>query len=158
MLPFAVEAAAMNVNPLIVTKPPDDEDTFSASAVDNVTIVLSWQETMPFDPPLGFPLPVQLVAPVIVSALLPGVVTGLDHVADPADTLIVSPDEALLMQFCKLDESGVDDQFGLEPLHDACAGSCQNARSKPINSSFLISFAFLVWVVFVVVAGSLSNI
>jgi hypothetical protein len=72
-----------------------------------------------------FPMP----APIMLKPL-PLMVIALDHVADPADTLIVSPLLAFFTQLCMLERSGVEVQVGLDPVHAAIAGDAIKKREN----------------------------
>lgn len=78
-------------------------------------VVLSVQVMAPDVLPLGSPLPVQDVAPMIFTGSVAD--TTDVHVAEPDETFIVSPDDAPVMQDCRLEESGVLVHVGLEPAH-----------------------------------------
>src|SRR5215472_17574678 len=86
-----------------------------ASSTLKVMFVLSVQEITP-PPILGSPVPVQVVAPMRLTPVL--AVTCVDHVAEPAEMLIVSPAFALFKQVWTLFESGVVVHVGLVPVQE----------------------------------------
>src|SRR5262249_25224257 len=67
-------------------------------------------------------------APLMVSALFK-IWMLLDHVAEPALTVIVAPSAALFTQVVILDWSGVLDQLRLDPVHAACAGTAHQGAT-----------------------------
>ena len=97
---------------------------------------------------VGFPVSVITVipmpAPFNVMALF--IETAFNpHVAETPEILIVSPATALLMQACKLAESGVEFQIGELPVQAARTPSGIKSK-KERRSSFLISSQFLTCV------------
>lgn len=133
MIPLELDAPIENVKPLTVTKFVADPNRFSAPSPVTVIIVLSTQDRL-FD--AGLPVPVQIVAPVSVKALPEIVTAEAAQVAEPADTLMVSLETALLIQICMLAESGVVVQVGLDPIQVACAEGASSKISQS-QSSFI---------------------
>jgi hypothetical protein len=66
-------------------------------------------------------LPGPVEAPLMVRWLRLMMLTCVVQVAVPAETLMVSPFDALLMQVCRLELSGVEVHVGLDPVQPARA-------------------------------------